>query len=192
MSQRKFKTIGDTEQYSVIFGSKRETVRDASGEVNVHYREVPRVRLSQSPTLVSDEQADALKDHRAYGTAFAEVTGAQEQAETAAAEKTEPGATSAARALAEEEGVALDDVDGSGKDGKVLKGDVERALQEGETGEGDELTANESVTDVNSAVSFLASHGVEAEDLQDKNDNLNTGKIVAAAKEIGYRFPNFG
>ncbi len=171
MAKRKFKTIGNTDSYAVIFGSVRETVQGRGGDTFVHYREIPRVRLGSSPTVVTDEQGSHLKGHPAYGTAFAEVTGVDEEAQQAAQQ-----------ADAKPSG-------GSGDSDADPNGESTSGGGSGETGG---ITPVESVTDVNAAVQFLAGKGVEATDLQDKNGNLSAPKINSAAREKGFTFPNYG
>lgn len=58
----------------------------------------------------------------------------------APAEPAEPevAATDSARALAEEQGIDLTTLEGTGKEGRILKGDVERALRAREESDGKE------------------------------------------------------
>ena len=98
--------------------------------------DVKRVRQNRAFTLVDEKSVaeyvtpeDLVKDTELGETKAMEGS----PSDTAASDTTETqqkDATPAATELAEEEGVTVSDIDGSGTNGKVIKSDVESYLEE--------------------------------------------------------------
>lgn len=93
----------------------------ALSSIRVRGQQGQTVQLSPGETYDLDRDvAETLIDH-------GEAVGVQDY-ETQVQPAPETKATDAARDLAEEEGIDLSKVDGSGEDGKILKSDVQDAL----------------------------------------------------------------
>jgi len=71
-----------------------------------------------------EEQLEQIREE-APGSVTGEAASSPAEAEKASSESSSPDATDSARELAAERGIDLSDVEGSGKDGRITKDDVE-------------------------------------------------------------------
>jgi len=91
---------------------------------------LPGLSLDNLPTIPRNEwvEVSGAVAGKMLATAEAKPELPHESIETEVVDSGEVDATAAAEELAAEEGLALEEVDGTGKDGRVLKSDVQAVI----------------------------------------------------------------
>ena len=103
---------------------------DATVRLRLLGTHLPGLSLDNLPTIPQNEwvEVSGAVAGKMLATAEAKPELPHESIETEVVDSGEVDATAAAEELAAEEGVALGEVDGTGKDGRVLKSDVQAAI----------------------------------------------------------------